>query len=249
MREGDGWMGLFLRRAAPLYAMWIARRHLDGVFVRGLESTRALLDQRPVILASTHSSWWDGQLLLVLFRALGVPAAFLVDASSVEEMSYLRKMGAIPIDAGSLTSSVAAMEEAAAVLSAPRRAVWIFPQGVLRPPDVRPLGLQRGVDLLARHSRAVVVPVAMVPGWRLLHLPSWAISFGAPLEPGRDLMERLETALVAEIEELERFFDERHQDVSLEVLVPSVVVPFERRFGARVYLFFAELWGRLWRRR
>jgi 1-acyl-sn-glycerol-3-phosphate acyltransferase len=237
--------GLFLRTASPHYAAWIARRHLDGVWVRGLDETRALLAERPVILAATHTSWWDGQLLLVLFHQLGVPARFLIDAESVEKMGYLAKMGAIGIDRASTASSIAAMEEASAWLSGPGRALWIFPQGVLRPTHVRPLGLQRGVDLLARHSGAVVVPVALVPGWRLLHLPAWAISFGAPLPPGRDLMPRLEAALITEIEALDGFFDERRQEITLTPLIPSTVVPFEDRLGARIWLGFSRVFAAL----
>lgn len=238
-------MGMFLRRFSPLYAILIARRHLDGVYVRGLEETRALLRERPVILAATHTSWWDGQLLLVVFRALGVKARFLVDAESVQAMSYLRQMGAIPLDRHGMATTVAAIEEASAWLSGPERAVWIFPQGVLRPAHARPLGLRRGVDLLARHSGAVVVPVAMVPGWRLLHLPTWAISFGAPLEPGRDLLVRLEAALVDELDALDAFFDEDRPSPELTPLIPSVVVPFEDRFGAKIYLAFSKAFGGL----
>lgn len=232
-------MALFLNLAAPLYARWLARRHLDGVWAHGLDRAREALAAGPLILAPNHVAWWDGQLILVLNRALGVEGKFLVNADNVDRMSYLRHLGGIPIDRSSVSGSLAAMEEAAAWLDRPGRLLWIFPQGRYRPPSARPLELHRGVELLHRLSRAPVMPVGSVTGWRDLHLPAWALSFGPPIS-GRDrLLARLEEATIAELDRLERWFD--HPDDSLEAVVPSVVVPYEDRFGSRFYLFFSDL--------
>ena len=237
-------MGLFLRHAAPLYATWLVRNHLDGLWGCGLDHLREALTRGPVILAANHVSWWDGQLVLAINRHLDVQARFLVKAESVEEMPYLRHLGAIPVDRSTASGSLASLEEAAAFLTGPGRLVWIFPQGELRPPALRPLELSRGVELLHRLSKAPIVPMAWTSGWRLLHLPAWALSIGPPLS-GRDrLMARLEEALVTQLDLLDRWFLDP-TSAPLTPIVPSVVVPFERRFGAKIYLFFAGLLQRL----
>lgn len=234
-------MALFLRTAAPLYATLLARRHLDGVWARGLDDLRAQLAKGPVILAPNHVGWFDGQLVLVLHRVLGVEGRFLVKADNVEKMSYLRLLGGIPIDPTSTSGSLAAMEEAAAWLDGPGKLLWIFPQGRFRPPSVRPLELQRGVELLHRISNAVIVPVGSMSAWRDLHLPAWGLSFGAPVS-GRDrLLPRLEEALIAEIETLERWFDQPASVEGVEAIVPSVVWPYEKGLGSRFYLLCADI--------
>lgn len=235
-------MGLFLRTAAPLYATWIARRHLDGVWARDLDRVREALARGPVILAANHVSWWDGQLLLVVNRYLGVEGRFLVKADSVAEMPYMRHLGGIPIDRSTASGALAGIEEAVEFLSGPGRLVWIFPQGELRPPSLRPLKLERGVELLHRLSKAPVIPFAWVSGWRLLHLPTWAIGVGEPLSGRERFLPRLEEALIGQIEGLERWIADP-SSAALEPVVPSVIVPFEDRFGARLYMFWARLFG------
>jgi 1-acyl-sn-glycerol-3-phosphate acyltransferase len=237
-------MGLFLRWFAPLYATWIARRHLDGVWARDLDRLREALAKGPVILAANHVSWWDGQLLLVLHRYLGVEGRFLIKADSVDEMPYIRHLGGIPIDRRSAAGALAGLEEAAAFLTGPGRLVWIFPQGELRPPHLRPLGLERGVELLHRISKAPVLPFAWVSGWRLLHLPTWAIAVGEPISGRERFLPRLEEALVQQIDALDRWLADP-STAALEPVVPSVVVPFEDRFGAQLYTFVARMFGAL----
>lgn len=236
-------MGLFLRRFAPLYAVWIARRSLDGVFGTGLDAVREQLKTGSVILAANHVSWWDGQLMLIVNRALGVDGRFFVVANRAQELSYLRHLGGITIDRVTVGGTLGGIEEAAAFLSGgPGRLLWIFPQGRYRPAGVRPLGLERGVSLLHRMSGAAVIPTAMLPGWRELHVPSWAIGFGAPVT-GRDrFMERLETGIVEQLDALDLWFDTPDR-APMPALVPSVIVPFEDRLGSRFYLFWARLWG------
>lgn len=237
-------MGLFLRRFAPLYAVWIARQNLDGVFAIGLDDVRRELEKGPVILAANHLSWWDGQIMLIVNRALGVDGRFFIVADRAQELSYLRHLGGITIDRVTVGGTIGGIEEAAAFLSGPGRLLWIFPQGRYRAPSLRPLGLERGVSLLHRMSGAVVIPTGMLTGWRDLHVPAWAIGFAAPVT-GRDrFMERLEAAIVSQLESLELWFDTPGR-APLPAIVPSVIVPFENRFGSRFYLFWARLWGAL----
>jgi 1-acyl-sn-glycerol-3-phosphate acyltransferase len=237
-------MHLFLRAAAPRYAMWIARRYLDGVFLHGEAELRDAIARGPVILATNHLGWWDGQLVLMLFRHLGlepgVGGAFLIQAQSVREMSYLRHLGAIPVDRASLTTSLEGLEHAAAFLDGPGKVVWIFPQGRYRPSSVRPLGLERGVLLLSRMSGAPIVPGALVSGWRLNPVPSQVMSFGPPIDGRQRQAERLEAAICAEIDRAEAWIDAYADPPPIGVVVPSVIKPFQDRLGSRIYLLFAR---------
>jgi 1-acyl-sn-glycerol-3-phosphate acyltransferase len=65
---------------------------------------------------------------------------------------------------------------------APNRAVWIFPQGGIRPNDARPLNFQPGLAQLVRTFKVVrLVPVAFRYEFLWDSKPFAFVSFGKPL--------------------------------------------------------------------
>src|SRR5690606_2650033 len=90
--------GLILRGAMPAYGRWMMGRHLDGLWVDGLDRAAAVAAREPVIFAVNHVCWWDGILMLTLAPRLGIDNRFLVDAGSVDKLAYLKHFGAIGVD-------------------------------------------------------------------------------------------------------------------------------------------------------
>jgi 1-acyl-sn-glycerol-3-phosphate acyltransferase len=233
-------MHLFLQRASPVYARWLARRYLDGVYVKNLETVQAAVREGPVILAGNHVCWWDGQLLLVVQKALAVEGRFLVNQTSIDRLSFIAGIGGLGVDRSSVSATLASLERAASWVAAPGRALWIFPQGRYRPQSVRPLGLQKGVRVLAKLSGVPVVPVALSYHYLDQHLPAVVIAFGEPIVGQERLVERLDAALTAELDAAQAWFDDERR-APLPALVPSAVVPFEDGIGSRIYLFFSRV--------
>lgn len=229
-------LGPFLRAFVPAYGRWMMGRHLDGLWIQGLDQAAAVAAGRPVIFAVNHVCWWDGILMLTLAPRLGVDNRFLVDAGSVDKLGYLGHFGAIGVDRSTMTGPIEGLEAAAAWLDRPRRSLWMYPQGRYRPSHLRPLGLQRGLTIVQRRSGAVVIPVTMQLGWFLAHLPACAMIFGAPLEGGPDLMPRLEAAMLDQLDTLDRWFDQERAGAPLGVEVASRVVPIEDGLASRVVL-------------
>ncbi len=184
-----------------LYTRWRVRRGLDGVYVAGLAETRARLAEGPVVFAATHVAWWDGLVMLLVDEALGAEGHVLVEASTLRRLPWLRSVGALALDRGGLAAR-AGLRAAAAVLDRPGRAVWIFPQGRQRPPWLRPLGIRPGVGLVARASGAPIVPVALTYTFREGDRPAALVHLGSPVPA-----DRLEEALVAGLEVVDRFLD------------------------------------------
>ena len=111
-------------------------------------------------------------------------------------------MGAIGIDRRTTATAIEGMEAAAAWLDGPHKSLWVYPQGRYRPSHMRPLELQRGVSILQKHANATVIPVTMQLHYFLAHLPTCAITFGAPIElRGRKMMAALETAMLDQLGE------------------------------------------------
>ena len=183
------------------------RRGLDGLWASGLDPTRARLAQGPVIFAATHVSWWDGPAMLLLDRALGIEGRFLMDRGGLARVPYARHLGAIPIDRGSGAAARRGLRRAARALQGPGDAVWIFPQGRQRPAWLRPLGLQRGVEVLQRISGATVIPVALQIGFREDRRPAMAARFAPALGRQGPLLQSLEASLIEHLALTDRWLD------------------------------------------
>ena len=226
-------MWLFSR----FYGTFLCWRYLDGVHIRGLEEARALAARSPVILACTHHSWWDGILVLKLPHWLGTRGRFFVDATSADSMTFIPILGGIGLKRDSMSAMVAAMEQGSEWLEEPAHSVIIFPQGRFRPMQVRPLGLQRGVRLLQRLSDAPIIPVSITMSFLDTHLPSCLITLGEPIEAGRrDVMEVLEERMASGLDEHVAWLDEEpRREGMFETVVPSGIVPIERRPAALFY--------------
>ena len=188
------------RSAFGAYVRSQVRAGLDGVWVRGLESVFAAQQTRPVVLAATHSAWWDAMLLLPLDDALGRSGKVWMDAENLDRLPFFGPLGAIPLETGvgGLRRSV---REAQRWLSEPGRTLWIFPQGEQRPAWIRPLCLKPGAAWMASQLDAALIPVAMAYGFREASTPTAAISFGPPVDP-----DNLEGGLLQQLGQTDRFF-------------------------------------------
>ncbi|MCB9680961.1 MAG: 1-acyl-sn-glycerol-3-phosphate acyltransferase [Alphaproteobacteria bacterium] len=225
-----------LRTAVPFYGRHLMRKHFDGLWVQGLDRAREVASRQPVIFAVNHVCWWDGILMLTLAPRLGVDNRFLVDADSVQKLSYLKQFGAIGIDRRTTVHMIEGMETAAGWLDRPGHSLWVYPQGRYRPSHIRPLGLQRGLTIVQKLSGAVVIPVTMQLDWFLAHLPACAVTFGEPLE-GRDkLMDRLEAAMLAQLDELDAWFDGGVPGPPFTPEVATGIVPIEDGVASKVAL-------------
>jgi 1-acyl-sn-glycerol-3-phosphate acyltransferase len=138
----------------------------------------------PAIFVCTHPSWWDGYLTYPLNRALGARDGYLMmDAASLRHYRFFTWIGVFGIDRDNARSALATIEYSAELLSgAPNRAIWMFPQGTITPPDRRPLGIYPGVAHIARRLPACdVVPVAWRMVYRFEQRAECFIRVGAPL--------------------------------------------------------------------
>lgn len=222
------------RHLMPLYGDWIMRRHLDGLWVQGMDEATALLREGPVIFAANHVAWWDGIVMLTLAPRMGADNRFLVATHNVDKLGYLEAFGGIGFDRSNTATMLEGMESAAGWLDRPGRSLWVYPQGRYRPAHLRPLDLQPGVRLLHRLSGAPIVPVTLNLEWFLAHLPACAVTFGAPIAGGRDVMQRLEAAMIDQLDEIDRWFDTDEPGPPFEAHVPSAVTSIEDGTASKI---------------
>lgn len=201
---------LALRAFEAFFLPW-RRRRLAATLIAGLP--RDLPPDVPLILASTHVSWWDAFVLRDVHRALR-PAAPIYTAMTERELRrfpYFRLIGVFGMDPDSPASVRGALRFLEERTTERRDSVLTyFPQGRIWPSHRRPLGFRRGIELFARRiAPAVVLPVAMHHEPLSASSPTVLVNAGEPIPTDGDLdHHRLERAVEAASDALLAFVAE-----------------------------------------
>ncbi len=168
---------------ARRFALRQCQKSFDGVFIRGVDATRALLATRPVIFAVNHVNYWDAFALVLADRALkNADSVVLMDDKNLERLPFFGPLGAMPLSTAGGPQLRRQLAAAATHLAGPGRVLWLFPQGRQRAWHHRPLGFLAGLRLLARHPRAaspLIVPASLAYPWREAPVPSMVLHLHA----------------------------------------------------------------------
>lgn len=116
----------------------------------------------PTLFVANHSNWWDGGLAFLVSRALGLRFRILMDARQLARYGFFRRIGARPLRRDPPRAARLDLLAAVAELRGDT-GLWIFPQGVRRPPAERPLRCERGAAELVRTAPGPlrICPVAL----------------------------------------------------------------------------------------
>lgn len=101
------------------------------------------------IIYAPHNNWWDGIVGYNLCRRI-----FNTDIRMmIEEMNrfpILARAGAFPVNKKSPQASMRALQYSVDELCDNKKSLWIFPQGIIRPPMYRPIEFQTGACLYCK---------------------------------------------------------------------------------------------------
>lgn len=193
---------------ARAYVRRTLRARFDGVWVEGLARARREVEAAPVIVALNHVAFWDPLVALQLDALLGTQSHCLMDERNLAQYPFFAWVGAIPIARSTSKRTLRQLRSASALLSGPRRALWIFPQGRQRPAHLWPHALSPGVTWLSRQARAAVLPLAIGYAFREAREPAVLASFGSLIEVGHEpMLGALEAAWIAALDRIDRFVD------------------------------------------
>lgn len=173
------------KRAHPLSGFdvcfgWYLRGLLRRSFARIFCSGESQLPPGGYVAAANHNGWWDGLIPYFLHHERRAAGAFSLMMSDAElrRFPFFRLGGAFSVD----TASVRAAREAILYAGARARsgaAVWIYPDGVLRPPGSH-LCFTSGFVHAARAAQRPIVPVALRYAMLARDRPEAFVAFGVP---------------------------------------------------------------------
>ena len=119
----------------------------------------------PCIFYAQHCNWWDGIVCYNLCKRVFHKRITMM----IEEMNRIplfNYAGAFPVNKKSAQSAMVALKHAVEVLvddKSKNTALWIFPQGIIRPPHYRPIEFQTGIAYIAQNVVKKVGGVNLIP--------------------------------------------------------------------------------------
>lgn len=189
------------------------KRMFGGVYAHIDPATLSLRKSPPfpVIFCATHSGWWDGHMAYVLNeRVFKHDGYMMMEEVHLARYAFFTWGGVFGIDRHDARKAIASIEYITGVLKeTPNSALWMFPQGTMTHPEVRPLNVYGGAANIARRTgKCAIVPVALRYDFLMEQAPDAFARLGPPIsfEPGsvssRELTARLTGAMTRTADEL-----------------------------------------------
>lgn len=173
--------------------LWVANQFFYGMLENRFFALRYKNDEKffnrdltaPTITFAPHSNWWDGILAYNIARRIYKTEIRLM----VEELNrfpILRKAGAFSINKKSPQASMRALQYAVDIIGNLNNVLYIFPQGIIKPPNYRPIELQTGLAYIAqkavrKYGKVNLVPLAINYCFLRADKPEIMVEVGEPI--------------------------------------------------------------------
>jgi 1-acyl-sn-glycerol-3-phosphate acyltransferase len=180
------------------------KKNIHQMYVYGLANTQHLVNDTGAIIAPNHQSYWDSALFFYLSELLGKRAFVFMAEENLDNLAFFRWCGAIPLKIQSPSIAMAQLRTAFKIATEPTQ-FWIFPQGLHRPPHLRPLKFKKGVTTLASSTDYPIVPTAIQYLYQDDEQPNVYIHFGSPLSPHASPID-IEEAVSLGLEDIDSFY-------------------------------------------
>lgn len=126
-----------------LYNKNLLKRRFHSIRVDNLDS---LIKNKPSVIYSNHSSWWDGLIAFHISRIIKADSFIMMEEKHLRKLFLFRKLGAFSVVRESPRKAVESLNYAINLLKEDNtRTLWIFPQGEILPNDLRPLKFYNGL--------------------------------------------------------------------------------------------------------
>ena len=150
--------------------LWVANQFFYGMLenrffalrYKGEENFLKRDETVPTIAFAPHTNWWDGIVGYNIIRRIFKKEIRLM----VEELNrfpLLRRGGAFPVNKKSPQASMKALQYSVEVIGDLNNSLYIFPQGIIKPPNFRPIEFQTGLAYIAQKAAKKYGKVNLVP--------------------------------------------------------------------------------------
>ena len=173
--------------------LWVANKFFYGMLenrffalrYKGAEKIFHRDTSIPTILFAPHSNWWDGIVGYNLCRRI-FDKEIRIMVEELNRFPLLRRAGAFSVNKKSPQASMSALKFAVETIGDLKNFLYIFPQGIIMPPNYRPIKFLTGLTDIAqkaveKYGKVNLVPVAVNYMFLRADRPEVLVEFHEPI--------------------------------------------------------------------
>lgn len=159
MIEAD--KNIVFQKVFSVYVKHILKKHFHKIHLCGEENFLNRNKSLPTIIFANHSNWWDALIPFWLsYDVFKVNAFAMMDHKQLSKYKFFRWIGVFSVDKESKIDSYRSFKYAANLLASGPNVLWIYPQGIMLPNDLRPIKFENGLAKLINEVGSVnVIPM------------------------------------------------------------------------------------------
>ena len=153
---------------------------------KGAENFYTREPNLPIIMYAPHSNWWDGIVAYTICNGICHQELRLM-VEELKRFPLLRHAGCFSINKKSPQASMEALKYAIHELSHRNCNMYLYPQGIIKPPNYRPIEFQSGLAYIVekaakRYGKVGLIPVAVNYFFLRDNRPEVFVEFGNRIE-------------------------------------------------------------------
>jgi 1-acyl-sn-glycerol-3-phosphate acyltransferase len=165
-----------------IYHKRLLKKHFHQIYLADEENFRKINRDYPAIFYANHSNWWDGFIAYLLSSIRWKADDYIMmDLEQMKKYPFFKYLGAFSVNRDTPADAFKSIDYAVKLLKNTKRFLWIFPQGLMQPQDIRPIKFFSGAAKIAEMlNNANLIPVAIRYEFLLEQRPEVFIKIGEP---------------------------------------------------------------------
>ena len=152
----------FWLKVADLFYYGMLEDRFYAFRYKGAENYYKKDPNTPIIMFAPHSNWWDGIVgYHITHRIFKKEIRLMVE--ELNRFPLLRRSGAFSVNKKSPQASMDALKYSIEEVGKPENILYIFPQGIINPPNARPIEFRSGLAYIAEKAAKKYGKVALMP--------------------------------------------------------------------------------------
>ena len=129
---------------------------------KGAENFKSKAADMPIIMYAPHSNWWDGIVGYTICNSI-LNQEIRLMVEELKRFPLLRHAGCFSINKKSPQASMEALKYAIDELANPKCNLYLYPQGIIKPPNHRPIEFQSGLAYMVEKAVKKYGKVGLLP--------------------------------------------------------------------------------------
>ena len=124
-----------------------------SIMVKNEDNVKQCNPDFATIFYAPHRNWWDGILTYNMDRRVLKHKKYRIMVEEMNRFPLFQMIGAYPINKKSAQTAMESLRYTAQhILDDKEVSLWIFPQGIIRPPSYKPEKFQKGLAYMVENS-------------------------------------------------------------------------------------------------